>query len=419
MTVRRIVSAFCAAVILCLCMVTPARAASDNESAWIELLEMITTNANGTNVFSITTSAVVSIQLPQRMKLRKVDMLVVTPNGVYPSKVSVTADTQTFDLTVYKVAQDLIRVSGYIPNTMYSTLNIKFQKTSSTKAEYQFLSLKVSSVGMQEFQANYEVYVDGVNYGTEHDIELPSYADTPSSTEYMGIVRVLDWAKYDVLTIWGAVYDGSIDSIRANFGTSGLPYTVNYFSGDSLGAWSDTITEYKPGTDSYLGDTQYTPEYNTVLFCITIDLAGVDRAAEDLPTIYISGSYDWSQGAFFNVQYVNGGILVADTSTPSLWNRFTSFMKGLFNPDDSDSENEISEAEQIAGEIDDLNSQLQEMDRPSVDEIPVDLGVYVSPADTQLMAAQLTTFTNDSLFGTILSMSLVISMIGYVLYGKR
>lgn len=346
-------------------------------------------------------------------------MLIATPNNAHPSSVTVTANGQTFDLTVTKLAQDLIRVYGYVPNTIYSTLSIKFQKSTSTRAEYQVLSFKVSSVGMQEYQASYEVYVDGVNCGTAHDIDITAYTDSPAATEFMGIVRVTDWAKYDVLTIWGALYDGSIDSIRANFGTSGLPYEVNYFSGDSLGAWSDTITEYKPGTDSFLGDTQYTPEYTTTLFCITIDLTGIDRTSENIPTVYLSCSYDWSQGAIFNVQYVNGSIFVADTTTSSWWSKFTEFMLGLFNPDSEAAEDFGSEAAQKADELDEINQQLQDVTRPAVEDIPTDLNDYIAPSDTQAIANSMAQLTNDSLFTTILCIGLIISMIGYVLYGKR
>lgn len=41
----RFLSAFCAVIVLCFCMVTPVGAAGDNDSAWIELLEYTTINS--------------------------------------------------------------------------------------------------------------------------------------------------------------------------------------------------------------------------------------------------------------------------------------------------------------------------------------------------------------------------------------
>lgn len=314
---------------LIIVLAVPVSAADD--SAWVELLEFTSVNDSGQYIFSFTNSGTMNFTLPQQMRLRRVDILISTPANEHPSAVTVTANSQTFSLTVNKISSELIRVSGYVPNTLYTTLSIQFTKSISTRSYYQVLSCKVSGIGMQEYQASADVAIENVIYPTGTHIDLVGQTpDLHAALSYTTRINVYDWEKFDQITVWGSVKWGSIDSVRATLGTAGLAMETNFFQFNDAGSWTEIILEHRPAADAYLGDTMSTPFYGDYLYCITIDLANVDRTSTEPIYIYMTGHYDSMYGATFNCQYVNGSVYVADTSSMTWYQRFTNFLSDLF-----------------------------------------------------------------------------------------
>lgn len=409
------------AVSLIVVLAVPVMAA-DEDSAWVELLEFSSVNDTGQYIFSFTKSGTMNIPLPQQMRIRKVDMLISTPSGEQPISVSVTANSQTFDLTINKIASDLIRVSGYVPNTLYSTLIVKFQKSTSTRTYYQILSCKVSGMGMQEYQASADVRIENVTYSTNQHIDLTGVTpDEHAATSYQARINVYDWEKFDQLSVWGSVDGASIDSIRATLGTAGLPMETNFYQYNDAGTWTEYVFETDPSHDYALesGASLSTPFYGKYLYCITIDLSNVDRTSTEPIYVYMTGHYDTMYGASYNCQYVNGSVYVADTSSMTWWKRFTSFMTGLFEGDSQDAEDFQQDAAQKGEEMDDLNNQFQDTTKPSVDDIPTDLDGYVPQTDIAEVKSSFSLITQNSLFSTFLMMGLTVALIAYILYGKR
>lgn len=421
MRVRKVCSLLLAVALICV-LAVPVMAA-DDDSAWVELLEFASVNDTGQYVFSFTNVGTMNIPLPQQMRIRKVDMLISIPSGQQPTSVSVTANSQTFTLTVNKIASDLIRVSGYVPNTLYSTLSIKFQKTASTRTYYQILSCKVSGIGMQEYQASADVYIDGVTYSTNQHIDLTGATpDEHAATSYQTRINIYDWEKFDQLSIWGSVDGASIDSIRATLGTAGLPMETNFFQYNDAGSWTEYVFETDPSRDYALesGASMSTPFYGKYLYCITIDLSNVDRTSTEPIYVYMTGHYDTMYGASYNCQYVNGSVFVADTSSMTWWQRFTNFMSGLFEPDDSNDADEYEkESDQQRDDLDNMNDQMAEVSKPDVGSIQMDVSGYVDSGASQNFAVALSGLTNNSLLVSMMCITLTIALVGYVLYGKR
>lgn len=316
---------------LIIVLAVPVSAADD--SAWVELLEFTSVNDSGQYIFSFTNSGTMNFTLPQQMRLRRVDILISTPANEHPSAVTVSANSQTFSLTVNKISSELIRVSGYVPNTLYTTLSIQFTKSNSTRTYYQVLSCKVSGIGMQEYQASADVAIENVIYPTGTHIDLVGQTpDSHAALSYTTRINVYDWEKFDELTVWGSVDRGSVDSIRATLGTAGLPMEVNYFQYNDAGSWNEYVFETDPAHDYALesGASMSTPFYGKYLFCITIELSNLDRTSTEPIYIYMTGHYDSMYGAKFNCQYVNGSVYVADTSSMTWYQRFTNFLSDLF-----------------------------------------------------------------------------------------
>lgn len=417
MLIRKI-SSVLLAMVLVLVLAVPVLAADD--SAWIELLEFTSVNDSGQYIFSFTNSGTINFSLPQQMRLRRVDLLISIPANDLPSAVTVTANSQTFSLTVNKISSELIRVSGYVPNTLYTTLSIHFKKSTSTRSYYQILSCKVSGIGMQEYQASADVAIENVIYPTGTHIDL--IGQTPDShvaLSYTTRINVYDWEKFDQLTVWGSVKWGSIDSVRATLATAGLAMETNYFQCNPSGSWSEIMLEHLPYTDTYLGDTQDTPSYGQYLYCITIDLTNVDRTSTEPIYIYMTGHYDSMYGATFNCQYVNGSVYVADTSSMTWWQRFTSFMTGLFDSSSPEADQFQEDAADQGDALDSMNQKLNLVNKPAVGGIQMDAGKYVDATSTQYLTASFSSLTNNNLLISMMCIALTIALVGYILYGKR
>lgn len=409
------------AVLLFIILAVPVSAVED-DSSWVELLEFASVNDSGSYIFSFTNSGTMNFSLPHEMRLRRVDLLIVTPTNEQPTKVSVTANAQTWDLTVHKISNQLIRVSGFVPNTLYTSIGVKFQKASSTRASYQILSFKVSSISVQEFQASADITIDNVTYATNQHIDfIGATPDLHATVDYQTRINVYDWEKFDQLTIWGSVDGATIDSVRATLGTVGLPMEVNYFQYNDLGSWTEYVFETDPAHDYAVegGASVNTPFYGKYLFCITIDLASVDRTLTEPIYVYMTGLYDTFYGAIYNCQYVNGSVFVADTSSVSWWNRFTAFMTGILDAESQEAEDFQEDAAQKGEEMDDLNSQLDNVTKPPVSNVVTDLDAIVDPSTASRVTYIFGNLVGEPLIVSMLMITLTIALVSYILFGKR
>lgn len=177
---------------------------------------------------------------------------------------------------------------------------------------------------------------------------------------------VTDWQKYDSITVTGSVGTMALNSVRCTIGGSGIPYEMSFTSSNPTGedeyslAWNET--KYYTYDETYRGttetDTWTTTEYlGKTLFSITVDLRGVDRNITDELFVYFTClASDW-YGYTIQIVNVTGSLEIADVTEVSWWQKFTTFMNGLFGGDDQgalddlgDSSNSISSnTDQIHG----------------------------------------------------------------------
>lgn len=412
--IKRVLSFLSAVAVLCSCMTVTVRAAESNASGWIELLEVVSIQDNGENIFRMVSSYTLQIPTPREMRLRRIDMLIRIPTPHPITGASCTVNTTTTTLEVYRIGDNLVRIIGELPDATYETINIKLTRSGTTSQPYEVLSCKVTPLLQQEFVADAEVYLE--SYGDSGYYGVPEiinfwrdnsvyYSD---SSPWMARVHVYDWQKYDSLSVWGSSTGASIESIRASVGTTALDYTCNYIDVES----GESFIDGDPAST-------VTHDYGKYMFSITIDLSGVDRTLADPLYIYFSGSYDITVLTTFNCQYVNGQIVTADTSNVTWWQKFTSFMSGLFGGESSDAEDFRDDAAQKGEEMDDLNNQLQEVTKPPVDEVQTDLDGYISPDDAGVVTDTMLALTGDSLITSMLMITLTIALVAYILFGKR
>ena len=335
------------ALIVSLIFVLAVPVSAAEETAWTELLEYSTVNNSGSNWFRYTSTTTVSVPTPYSMRLTKIDLLITYPSGTAPTKVEVTYNGTYYPLEILIIDNNTARVYGSIQQNFYSDVRIRFTSSSTSVSYLEILSCRVSQIVTQEVQADAQVFVNNTYYPTGTSIEVPGndVSDTASS---LIRIEVYDWMKFDTLTIWGSASTLGLNSVRATLGTSGLPFEMSYIQTLATGESADytyryTYTENYSGGGGYgngYGDINTAIEYNgKILYCITIDLTGVDRSygydGNSYPlVVYLTGVYTGTYGYTFNCQYVNGSIVVPDKTEVTWWNKFTAFMQGLFDPDE-------------------------------------------------------------------------------------
>lgn len=329
------------AVALISVLAVPVSAA--NSSGWYEVLEHSSIQSNGENWFTVGQSGKLVIPLNTEKRLRKIDLLIWNPSGQRFTSASCTWVGKTTTLDIYAVGSNLTRIVGYLPDAFYETITIDLKKSTTSSQTYEVLSCKVTPIGLQEFAASADVTVDGTVYPTDHLITVAGESGVESPATSSILVTVYDWQKYDSLTIWGSATDLPITSIRASIYTAGIPFTVSYMDIESAGAWYEhdeyesgyTDGDIYSGEDWVNGSATIIPE-GKYLFCITLDLSNVERTLSTYHLlVWFTGLYEPIWGYTFNCQYVNGQVVTADTSGLTWWNRFTSFMNGLFGSNDS------------------------------------------------------------------------------------
>lgn len=438
---RMVIKAFTLALActLIISVLLPVTANAAENSAWVELLETQTVNDYGDNLFTLAaTSGSFRIKTPQYMRLTKVDMLITHPSGKAPTAVNVRYNGVLYKLQLAKLDDYTTRAYGAnIPNTLYADIYFQFTKTGTASVTYQILSCRVSAVETQDFQADAEAVVRGSVHS------FPSAITVPGVTAGQGVglipdeqirIDVYDWMKFDMLTIWGSSLNMPITSIRATLGTKGLSITVSYMENTSAGYWTEddrmVSGSYDPdalpsGAGYYEGeewsymDTEAKAS-GKWLYCITIDLTGVDRTATTAPLyLYLTGMMEDAIGYTFTAQYVSGSIFVADTTEASWWKRFTTFMTDLLGGDSTQGDQFADQMQEQSQQMQEAVNQMEEVTRPAVDDIEVSLDAYVDDQSMEAVGEIVNGFLGNPLVLAMVMISLVVSLAAYVIFGKH
>lgn len=410
---RRFLSFLVALVVLCSCMAATAHA--DTDDNWTQVLSYSTVNNSGSNYFVVNKSATIILDLPARTYGVWVDMLVNTSDMDINTVYSIWQGSYT-KLTASKIADGLYRVFGRLSYHTYTQLKFQFNCTGT--GYYELLSCKISAISQTILYADADMDIwymswNGDTQEQNHYLLEQSSSITlgeggaGDSCTWQSRVNIYDWENYDSITVWGSVDQASVHSVRASLGNEVLPTTIN---------WIDIETgEYY--TDP---NVKYPEVYGKYLYAITIDTSTINRAQDQSALLlYMTGKYWDNVGMIMSFQYATGALEVADTESATWWNRFTTFMTGLFSPDDSMADDFQNEAEQQGSEMDELNQQMQEVTKPPVEDIEIDIDDYLSPDDLASVTGEFAQITGDETVITMLMMSLTVALVAYILYGKR
>lgn len=409
------------AVVALICaLAVPASAAETDDGTWVELLETGFVNGGSHNYFDYVSTKTISINTPSNMRICKVDILFTYSVGTLPSKVEFYNLNGWASLTVKEIGPGLARAYGTVRSTFYSNVQLRFTRSATTTTYCELLSCRVSRISTQDFVADADIYVDGLGSFAvgEHVNEVDLDEHYPE--ELLLRVNVYDWQKFDTLTIWGSMKDASINSIRATIGTLGVPFEVSYMDMENSGEWMHAVSSHYDSINSTSTDASITNWYGKTLFCITIDLRGIDRTKPDSLLVYFTGDFDSWTGWTFNCQYVNGSIIVPDTSEATWWSRFTKFMSGLFGSEkEDDADDYAGTMESQSQQMQDAVDQMDSVSRPAVDQIDVSVDSYVDPSSMSAAGDIIGAFMGNQLIMSMIMISMTLALASFVIFGRK
>lgn len=247
-------------------------------------------------------------------------------------------------------------------------------------------------------------------------------------------IWVKDWQKYDTLTFVGSIGRAALNSVRVTIGGKGVPFDITYtssnptsVSGDSysLVNWRTSIYDEEYLIDEITTGSidEYYEEHmiyaGKTLYCITVDLSGVDRTlTQDLScyfTCVVNGDYGFST----QVVGVTGSVNTADTTNVTWWHRFTTFLTNLFSPSDPDAEDFGSSMESEADDLQDAVDEMGQVTKPDVEDLDISLDDYLVTDGMEPVNGVLTAIFSNQIVVTMLVICLTCAFASYALFGKR
>lgn len=423
---RRVVTPL---LILAVCMsfmVVPAKAAEVDDNSFLNVLDYSSLNQNGNRVDIQAGSNRLTFKLPSQHIISYFDIVITSytrPDFFY-------LDNQghgLISLNIVSIGSGLFRVYGSAPAWLYNELTFVVESSSSSWIQFEQLYVltafessqffTVSSGYIQSLEINEEIYRDPSNpnpaywqgiYGNSVDTEFTLTVVSPS------------WKNFDYLDYQLYFQCKDITSISCSYGDSIIPVDVSYVDNAS-----------EPKERFYIS--------------VRIDLRGIRRDKVDkngvplLPQLKVTGNF--FPNHFAKIQIVNSsGFVVMNDVNPiysyfrklgldlNVWfsnlvseirSGVDSIVDAIFAVNSEDQDDQMSDAASQATEMDDLLGELDEVTKPSLDELPADIDDIIDGNAVSLATGGLAAIMVNPVLNPLFTLALIFSTAAYVLFGKR
>lgn len=219
-----------------------------------------------------------------------------------------------------------------------------------------------------------------------------------SKSPYRVFVYLDNWQKYDYVDLHLYAEVDAIEALSVYFDQSVVPFEVSYL------------------------DNVYADEVGSTTgrhILLRVDLTGLDRTSTLRPVISIDG---WSlsvRTCTFGVMFYTGYVKTSLSGFSLYWNMFKDFMTGLFNPGNSGSDDFKDEAADKVDQMQDVNSGMNELQKPDINGINVNLDNIVAPNAVATLTSPMTVLFGNDFFAGVLLMVVTLALVSYVLFGKK
>ncbi len=427
---KRYISLALAAVVLVVSLAVPSYAA---ETVWLDILDYATADDIGRNFISVSDNVPVNFNIPYA-NYKYIDILVQFAHSFDSSPVcDVYRNSDHINtLSCVKVSDSVYRYFGNIDGWYTQGISFAFSNLPFVTG-VQFLSARTSVLSVSSYNlpvSGYFSYANGEEesfFYTDEDHNDPAILYGSSDFDYQNYTCYLqfnDAIKYDYIDIQLYFSHLSLVSLSASFNGLSIPYEVSYFDA---------------------GNT-----FEASLINVTLDLTGIDRNLNLPLEIILTGSTPTIDGqiGYFSVLSSNG-LVEVNYGSPLLnfWYRIKTFFTDRFaslnawidnqtssitgtiaqwgqkiveaiNPDTGAAEDALKEGSQAADQVTDLTGQMNSIVKPDLSG-GGDISSIISPGDMSSYTVFLSTVVNAPYIGQVVMLSLILSLAGYVLFGKR
>lgn len=408
----RKVCALLLAVALVIVLALPVSADSLYDP-WIDIAEVCTVNDSGSNYFAFNGSTTVTLSPGFSTIVSQIDMVWFCGYGA-PSAVYLWRNenaSSRLKLTVQHIGGSYYRIYGGVANYTLSQYKFDIETGTTAYRSYEIKSCRIAeSIATYSLDVSYafEPYYDApvseyvnnvivnpavdIKYGTTQNYSLELYSD--------------QWKSYDYLDLHVTTTAASIGSIVVSHNGRALPYDVSYLFTDS-----GLLTN---SNDIYTSPLQ--PNCSAI---IHIDISSVSRTSNIPPEIQIEGW--WNSGVGCGLQFdLIGYIAPSDRTGVAYWfEKAKDYLTGVLDPDVEGSEDYMDEAASQRDQLDSMNQSMNQVVKPDVGNLQMDIQAVVDPSATNYLTSSLSGLSGNSLIVQMMCIALTIALVGYVLYGKK
>lgn len=412
--------------LLALCLVfsslfVTASATEISNDDWFNVLDYSTLNDSGDNFTSIKGTSDLNYAIPGEMMISYVDVVIFTGGlpitSAYLQDIAQGYKSELKILQINDVSGKYVyRLYGAVRSAMYRSLTLTLVNNGTTYSYVEVESFKVSNNVLTHFgdlgtmELNTQSTRTTVNQ-TAVNTPVSITFDNTKGAPYTLNLACKNWAKYDYIDFTFSCYIDQVDSISASQGKISLPIQIVQ--------WEDGSTD----NNNYI---------NNYKFCVRVDVRGLNRESVNLPILTVSGmrGYD-TVDRVFTLTCVYGYV---ETDSPnifyyyfrqlrtSLGGWFSSLedhLSNLFSASNDDAKDFVDEAAGKVDQMNEVNSGMNDLVRPDVDGIDVNLDSYVSPDSVLLLTSPFTSLFSNDLFAKMLLIIVTLMLVSYVLFGKK
>lgn len=414
MWIRKLSSLFLVCIVICSCF--SVRAYADQiYDPWVDIAKVCTVNNSGTNYFAFNGKTTVSLNPGFSTIVSQIDMIWFCGYGA-PSSVYLWRNNNSssrLQLTVQHIGGSYYRIYGNVGN--YTLSEYKFDIDTGTTA---YRSYEIKTCRITESVATYGIdpsfTVDTSDNSSieyySNGVYLREFSDTayPMTARYSWEIYTDDWKAYDYIDVQISTERASIGSIMVMHSGRALPFEVTYLYTEN-GMISNSDNTYT--------DVPYQPSLSAI---IHIDTSSISRTSAVPPRIFIEGYWNTSVGAHLQVPSCIGYIKPVDRVGVSYWfEKAKAFLSSVLDPVTDVADDFVDDAVDRADQMNDLNSQLQESYKPDLGDVSVDASLYLDTGGKQTFTSVMGAFASNNLLVTMMTITLTVALLGFILYGKR
>lgn len=402
---KRIFSLALICVVLVLSLAVPSYATSVwEDDIFFDVLSYSTPNDSGSMVCFATANKVnATFSLPEGRYIRYIDFIFqVAKNDVFSSvTVGVSATAKQYTLNVVDLGNRRYRVYGEY--SQYSpTICITVNGSPLYAVTFDAFRISYQTLDSYDETGTCEVRASGfnsvINYIPTDIINYRIFQGTEDyEANYLTCQATCpNWRKYDFIDFLFSLDVGGINSIKVTLGDSIVPAEVSYFTSNGV-------------NDHYA-------------VSVRIDLRNVKRSSTEGLYIFISGKVNPGIDNIVSVDGIRGYIDSGDVNLLYVFLRdiITGIanLKDALNGDTASGDQFKDDSSGLITDLDGITSEMDSVDRPSMDSVDVDFTSDISDTSV-LLGSIFEEVTSISWLSRLILASVTMGLIAYILYGKE